>query len=77
MRSTGRFVRRHWASMCVVAVTLILYAVAWPTLRLTHEVSPQVMPLLSAAAVFPMLLVWVRSTGREGLLEPHDHDNDR
>jgi predicted transcriptional regulator len=24
-----------------------------------------------------MLLVWVRSTGREGLLEPHDHDNDR
>ena len=60
MRSTGRFVRRHWASMCVVAVTLILYAVAWPTLRLTHEVSPQVMPLLSAAAVFPMLLVWVR-----------------
>ena len=24
-----------------------------------------------------MLLVWVRSTGREGLLEPHNHDNDR
>ena len=24
-----------------------------------------------------MLLVWVRSTGREGLLEPHDHDRDR
>ena len=24
-----------------------------------------------------MLLVWVRSTGRQGLLEPHDHDSDR
>src|SRR5919106_4040933 len=24
-----------------------------------------------------MLLVWVRTTGREGLLEPHDHDRDR
>jgi CBS domain-containing protein len=24
-----------------------------------------------------MLLVWVRSTGREGLLEPHDHDLDQ
>jgi CBS domain-containing protein len=24
-----------------------------------------------------MLLVWVRTTGREGLLEPHDHDLDR
>ena len=60
MRSTGRFVRRHWASICVVAVTLILYAVAWPTLHLTHEVSPPMMPLVSAAAVFPMLLVWVR-----------------
>jgi CBS-domain-containing membrane protein len=24
-----------------------------------------------------MLLVWVRSTGREGLLEPHDHERDR
>jgi hypothetical protein len=23
-----------------------------------------------------MLLVWVRTTGREGLLEPHDHDRD-
>jgi CBS domain-containing protein len=24
-----------------------------------------------------MLLVWVRTTGRQGLLEPHDHDRDR
>lgn len=24
-----------------------------------------------------MLLVWVRSTGREGLLKPHNHDNDQ
>lgn len=24
-----------------------------------------------------MLLVWVRTTGREGLLEPHDHEGDR
>jgi CBS domain-containing protein len=24
-----------------------------------------------------MLLVWVRTSGREGLLEPHDHDRDR
>lgn len=24
-----------------------------------------------------MLLVWVRTTGREGLLEPHDHERDR
>ncbi|WP_407445913.1 sensor histidine kinase [Rhodococcus sp. (in: high G+C Gram-positive bacteria)] len=60
MQSTARYVRRHWAAICVVSVTLILYAVAWPTLHLTHEVSPPVMPLVSAAAVFPMLLVWVR-----------------
>lgn len=24
-----------------------------------------------------MLLVWVRTTGRDGLLEPHDHERDR
>lgn len=58
MKATVQFGRRHWSTIGVVSVTLILYAVAWPTLHLTHDVTPPVMPLVSAAAVFPMLLVW-------------------
>lgn len=44
----------------VVAVTLILYSVAWPTLPLTHDVAPHFMPLVSGLAVFPLLLVLAR-----------------
>ncbi len=58
--SAVRFDRGRWLTIGVVSVTLILYTVAWPTLHLTHEVTPPVMPLVSAAAVFPMLLVWNR-----------------
>ncbi|MBM7460264.1 signal transduction histidine kinase [Rhodococcus coprophilus] len=62
MKATVQSGRRHWLTIGVVSVTLILYAVAWPTLHLTHDVTPPMMPLVSAAAVFPMLLVWNRPT---------------
>ncbi|MEE2034337.1 sensor histidine kinase [Rhodococcus chondri] len=52
--------RGHWWTIAVVAVTLILYSIAWPTLPLTHDVSPPLMPLISALAVFPFLLVRTR-----------------
>ncbi|MBS9371475.1 Sensor histidine kinase LiaS [Rhodococcus sp. B50] len=44
----------------MVTVTLILYAIAWPTLPLTHDISPPLLPLISGMAVFPFLLVLVR-----------------
>lgn len=59
-KTTTRLGRVRWSTVAVVVVTLILFAIAWPTLPLTHDVSPPVMPLVSAAAVLPMLLVWIR-----------------
>ncbi|MDJ0391994.1 histidine kinase [Rhodococcus sp. G-MC3] len=41
----------------IVVVTLILYSVAWPTLLLTHQVSAPLLPIVSALAVFPFLLI--------------------
>ncbi|WP_226437909.1 MULTISPECIES: sensor histidine kinase [Rhodococcus] len=55
-----RLGRGRWDTVLVVAVTLILYAIAWPTLQVTHEVSPALMPLVSGFAVFPFLLVLTR-----------------
>lgn len=56
----ARLGRGRWPLILVVTVTAILYAVAWPTLQLTHEVSPPLMPVISALAVFPFLLVVAR-----------------
>lgn len=41
----------------VVAVTGILYAVAWPTLFLTHDVPAALGPIVAALVAWPLLLV--------------------
>ena len=41
----------------VVAVTGIVYAVAWPTLFLTHDIPPPLGPIVAALAAWPLLLV--------------------
>lgn len=41
----------------VVVVTLILYSVAWPTLPVTHQVPAALLPVVSALAVFPFVLI--------------------
>jgi signal transduction histidine kinase len=43
----------------VVAVTAILYVVAWPTLFLTHQVPAAVAPVVAGLAAFPLLLLLV------------------
>ncbi|MFD3703865.1 sensor histidine kinase [Nocardia sp. NPDC058658] len=48
-----------WFDFTTVLVALVLYSIAWPTLFVTHSVSPVVAPLLAALAVFPILLVRV------------------
>ncbi|WP_278263742.1 histidine kinase [Nocardia sp. AG03] len=59
-RSVARRVpARTWFDLATVLVALILYSIAWPTLFVTHEVSPVLAPLVSALAVFPILLVRV------------------
>lgn len=60
VRTAGRLGRGQWSVVTVVTVTLILYAIAWPTLPLTHDISPPLLPLISGMAVFPFLLVLVR-----------------
>lgn len=60
VRTAGRLGRGRWSVVTVVTVTLILYAIAWPTLPLTHDISPPLLPLISGMAVFPFLLVLVR-----------------
>lgn len=52
-----RLVAGRVVDVAIVLVTAILYAVAWPTLQLTHDVSPPLMPIVAALAVFPFLLV--------------------
>ncbi len=59
-RTAERLGRGRWSVVAVVAVTVILYAIAWPTLPLTHDISPPLLPLISGMAVLPFLLVLVR-----------------
>ncbi|MFM1728261.1 histidine kinase [Prescottella soli] len=47
----------HGPTNLIVLVTAILYAVAWPTLHLTHEVLPPVQPIVAALAAWPFLLI--------------------
>jgi signal transduction histidine kinase len=47
----------HWSTWLVVAATGILYAVAWPTLFLTHDVPAALGPIVAALAAWPLLLV--------------------
>ncbi|MFC4126415.1 sensor histidine kinase [Nocardia rhizosphaerae] len=65
-----RIAARTWFDISTVAVALILYSIAWPTLFVTHEVPAAAAPLLAALAVFPILFVrinpalgWALSAG--------------
>jgi hypothetical protein len=49
--------RWHWSTWLVVAITGILYAVAWPTLFVTHSVPAALGPIVAALAAWPLLLV--------------------
>ena len=58
MQDTTTLLRQwHWSTWLVVAVTGILYAVAWPTLFLTHDVPAALGPIVAALAAWPLLLV--------------------
>jgi signal transduction histidine kinase len=52
---------RHgrWSAWSMVAVTGILFVVAWPTLFLTHEVPAALAPIVAGLAALPLLLVLV------------------
>ena len=58
MHDTRTLLRRwHWSTWLVVAVTGILYAVAWPTLFVTHSVPAPLGPIVAALAAWPLLVV--------------------
>lgn len=52
---------RHgrWSAWSLVAVTGILFVVAWPTLFLTHEVPAALAPIVAGLAALPLLLILV------------------
>lgn len=56
-RTAGLIPRGRRIDVAVFAVTAILYSVAWPTLQVTHDVPVPLMPIVSALAVFPFVLV--------------------
>ncbi|WP_137724420.1 sensor histidine kinase [Prescottella subtropica] len=49
--------RGHGTNIVIVLVTVILYAVAWPTLHVTHQVPAPVQPIIAALAAWPFVLV--------------------
>ncbi|MFC9436135.1 sensor histidine kinase [Nocardia sp. NPDC057030] len=77
---------RMWFDALTVAVALIFFAVAWPTLHLTHAVPGAVQPFIAALAAFPVLLVrinpalgWAISAGSGLLISlaiAHQPNND-
>lgn len=44
------------------AVALIMYSIAWPTLAVTHEVQPALMPIIAAFAALPIMFGWSNPT---------------
>jgi signal transduction histidine kinase len=48
---------RMWFDVFTVLVALVFYAVAWPTLHITHAVPVAVQPFIAALAAFPILLI--------------------
>lgn len=56
-RATKRWTGDQFWTVAVVIVTLILFSVSWPTLQLTHNVSPPIMPFVAALAAFPFVLI--------------------
>ncbi|MFC8043915.1 sensor histidine kinase [Nocardia sp. NPDC057353] len=77
---------RFWVDVCTLIAVVTLYSVAWPTLHVTHVVTPPVQPFLAALAAFPLLLVrvnpalgWAVSAGAALLIAvavPHQPGND-
>ncbi|MFE9575725.1 sensor histidine kinase [Nocardia sp. NPDC006044] len=77
---------RMWFDALTVTVALIFFAVAWPTLHLTHAVPGAVQPFIAALAAFPVLLVrinpalgWAISAGSGLLISlaiAHQPNND-
>ncbi|WP_370627797.1 sensor histidine kinase [Nocardia brasiliensis] len=75
-----------WFDTLTVLVAVIFYAVAWPTLHLTHSVAPPVQPFIAALAAFPVLLVrinpplgWAISAGSGMIIAlaiPHQPHNE-
>ena len=57
VRDATSRMRGHGVNILVGLVTVILYAVAWPTLHLTHQVSYPMQPIIAALAAWPFLLV--------------------
>ncbi len=48
---------RMWLDASTVLLAVILYAVAWPTLHVTHDLPVAVQPFIAALAAFPILLI--------------------
>lgn len=60
-RATSFVARGQFWNIVIVAITLILYSIAWPTLQLTHHVSPPIMPFVAALAAFPFVLIRINA----------------
>ncbi|WP_442971973.1 sensor histidine kinase [Rhodococcus sp. P1Y] len=56
-RAANLIPRGRRIDIAVVTVTAILYSIAWPTLQVTHDVPSPLMPIVSALAVFPFVLI--------------------
>ncbi|MFD1811262.1 sensor histidine kinase [Rhodococcus gannanensis] len=52
-----RLDRGQWLDVGLVVVTGILFAIAWPTLQLTHHVPAGVQPVIAGLAALPLMLV--------------------
>ncbi|SEK23407.1 Signal transduction histidine kinase [Rhodococcus maanshanensis] len=46
-----------WVDVFIVFVTGVLFAVAWPTLQVTHHVPAGVQPVIAGLAALPLLLI--------------------
>lgn len=57
VRDATSRMRGHGVNILIGLVTVILYAVAWPTLHLTHQVSYPMQPIIAALAAWPFILV--------------------
>ncbi|GAA4475928.1 hypothetical protein GCM10023094_14480 [Rhodococcus olei] len=52
-----RMTTGQWVDLLVVFVSLVLYAIAWPTLQVTHHVPAGVQPVIAGLAALPLLLI--------------------
>uniref|UniRef100_UPI00268FC2E3 sensor histidine kinase n=1 Tax=Rhodococcus oryzae TaxID=2571143 RepID=UPI00268FC2E3 len=46
-----------WVDIFIVFVTGVLFAIAWPTLQVTHHVPAGVQPVIAGLAALPLLLI--------------------